>query len=143
MRRQVVCEAKDEATHKERRNPPRASPTTDESGVRHGEQMQRQGVCKDEAADNERNNLPLASPTTDESGVRQREQMRRQGVCQAVDETAARRRRARVLKKRLFGDDLPNDDELMIQRALNKRILDLLQSSGTGGMAFKRPCPEV
>ncbi len=122
MRRHGVCKAKYEARDKEEENS--ASYTTEESKEKQRQQMRRQVVCeaKDEAADKEGDNLTRASPTTNESGVRQREQMRRQGVCQAVDETAARRRRARVLKKRLFGDDLPNDDELTVQRALNKRM---------------------
>ncbi len=118
-----VCEAKYESRDKDEEQS--LGHTTDEFDERQGEQIRSQGGCgaKEEATDEERENPPRACLTTElESEERQDQQMRRQGVCQAVDETAARRRRARVLKKRLFGDDLPNDDELMIQRALNKRM---------------------
>ena len=58
--------------------------------------------------------------------VAKQERRRRDGVCETVDETAASRRRMKVLKKKLFGDDLPVEYELMtehtIGRALNKRL---------------------
>ena len=117
-----ICEAKGEAAEKEKENPSRACLTTDESEEKQEQQMGPHGICeaKDEAADKEEK--ISRSYTTDESEERRGQQMRRQGVCEAVDNTAARRRRARVLKKKLFGDDLPIHDDLMIQRALNKRM---------------------
>ena len=58
--------------------------------------------------------------------VAKQERRRRDAVCETVDKTAASRRRAKVLKKKLFGEDLPVDYELMIEhtigRALNKRL---------------------
>lgn len=63
---------------------------------------------------------------TAEAQNRQTQQTRRRGVCEAVDKAAAGRRRARVLKKRLFGDDLPIDDELItegeLRNILHKRF---------------------
>ena len=51
---------------------------------------------------------------------------RRHGVCEAVDVTAISRRKLRVLKKKIFGDDLPNIEEVMVngrvRGALNKRF---------------------
>ena len=128
---QEFCEGSDEATDKEKERLVR--PTSDESGEREmrrqrdATQMQCQRGCaaKDEATDEDREYS--TSPATDEPAEgRQGQQMRRQGVCEAVDNTAARRRRARVLKKKLFGDDPPIHDELMTQevlrRGLNKRL---------------------
>ncbi|KAJ7384701.1 hypothetical protein OS493_020284 [Desmophyllum pertusum] len=51
---------------------------------------------------------------------------RRHGVCEAVDVTAISRRKLRVLKKKFFGDDLPNIEEVTVngrvRGALNKRF---------------------
>ena len=130
---QEFCEASDKATDEGKKSLVR--PTSDEPGER---EMRRQRDAtqmrcqsgfgdKDEAANEEKEHL--ASLGTDESAgaeERQGQQMRRQGVCEAVDNTAARRRRARVLKKKLFGDDVPIHDEIIIEemllRGLNKRM---------------------
>ena len=68
----------------------------------------------------------LAASVTAESVEKHEQCRRRVGVCESVDKTAARRRRANVLRKKLFGEDLPTEYELMIEqtaeRALNKRL---------------------
>ena len=61
-----------------------------------------------------------------ESVGKHEQRSRRDGVCESVDKTAASRRKAKILRKKLFGEDLPIDFELMIEqtagRALNKRM---------------------
>ena len=68
----------------------------------------------------------LATSVTAESVEKHEQYRRRLGVCESVDKTAARRTRAKVLRKKLFGDDIPTEYELMVEqtaeRALNKRL---------------------
>ena len=121
----VTDELEEKQAHRKRRHG--LCYATDESVERESEQICRHGVCevKDEAGEKGKE-FPTCL-NTDEPEEKQGQQMgRRQGVCEAVDNTAACRRRARVLKKKLFGDDLPIHGELMMegtaQRALNKRL---------------------
>lgn len=117
---QVASEAKEEA--KGREEEMLACVATAELVQRQKQQRRRRRVSKTNTETRDREEEPAKS-------VEKREQRRRRdGVCETVDKTAARRRRVKVLRKKLFGDDLPVDYELMteqetaIGRVLNKRL---------------------
>ena len=89
---------------------------------------QRASKANIETRDSKEEGLPcdVTAGVAAESIEKQEQRRRRDGVCETVDKTAARRRRAKVLRKKLFGEDLPVDYELMIEhtigRVLNKRL---------------------
>lgn len=117
---QLVSEAKEEAKGGEEEM--LACAATAESLERQKQQRRRRSVSK---TNTETMDKKEESAESVEKGEQRR---RRDGVCEAVDKTAARRRRVKVLKKKLFGDDLPIDYELMTEqksttgRVLNKRL---------------------
>lgn len=117
---QVASEAKEEA--KGREEEMLACVATAELVQRQKQQRRCRRVSKTNTETRDREEESAGS-------VEKREQRRRRnGVCETVDKTAARRRRVKVLRKKLFGDDLPVDYELMteqetaIGRVLNKRL---------------------
>lgn len=117
---QVASEAKEEA--KGREEEMLACVVTAELVQRQKQQRRCRRVSKTNTETRDREEESAGS-------VEKREQRRRRnGVCETVDKTAARRRRVKVLRKKLFGDDLPVDYELMteqetaIGRVLNKRL---------------------
>lgn len=122
--RQGVGETEKEAKGREEEN--LAGVVTAASVERQGQRRRRQRVIEDESEARDRDEETLAFVVTAESEEKQEQRRRRNGVCETVDTTAASRRRAKVLKKKLFGEDLPIDYELMIEqtigRALNKRL---------------------
>ena len=117
---QVASEAKEEAKGGEEEMLVCAA--TAESVERQKQQRRRRSVSK---TNPETRDMKEESAESVEKGEQRR---RRDGVCETVDKTAARRRRVKVLKKKLFGDDLPIDYDLMteqetaIGRVLNKRL---------------------
>ena len=117
---QVASEAKEEAKGGEEEMLVCAA--TAESVERQKQQRRRRSVSK---TNTETRDMKEESAESVEKGEQRR---RRDGVCETVDKTAARRRRVKVLKKKLFGDDLPIDYDLMteqetaIGRVLNKRL---------------------
>ena len=117
---QVASEAKEEAKGGEEEM--LACAATAESVERQKQQRRRRSVSK---TNTETRDMKEESAESVEKGEQRR---RRDGVCETVDKTAARRRRVKVLKKKLFGDDLPIDYDLMteqetaIGRVLNKRL---------------------
>ena len=97
-----------------------------ESIERQEQRKRRQSGSEANIETRDSNQENLACGVTAESVEKREQRRRRDGVCETVDKTAANRRRAKVLKKKLFGEDLPIDYELMIEqtvgRALNKRL---------------------
>lgn len=123
-RRQGVSEAKIETRDSKEEN--LACGVTAESKEKQEQRRRSQGVSKGNIKTSDSKEESLACGVIAESIEKQGQRRRRDDVCETVDKTAASRRRAKVLKKKLFGEDLPVDYELMIEhtigRALNKRL---------------------
>lgn len=125
---QGVSDAAEETKGTEEEN--MACVVTAESVKRQKQRRRRQRVSEAniETKESKEENLPcgVKAGVTAKSAKKQEQRSRRVGICENVDKTAAYRRRAKVLRKKLFGEDLPTDYELMIEqttrRALNKKL---------------------